>query len=342
MRKGKKFRKAALRQSCRERFLPPESAVGRRLFRGLRGANQGPGQQLDGGAVADIAPHQIKAGVKVDSHKTAKAQARRMGAFMDRCTYDADTHARRDECKPHRFQRDLLRDARLDSNRDAGGNDPVKSDTVKFAREAKYRIFGEFRNADLILVAQRVLGGHDNEAVKRPYPLGYQPRLTHIALNQRNVDLTTAQMMEHISSTSHDLDDDFYIIRDLAKGGESFTNETQLTRDAGHADTDSAGPARRIARQMCLGVRNAFKNEPSVLEQDFAGREQLGAARQAEKERRPDLFLQLMNSTGKSRLGNVKDICCPLKAALFRDSHKIMKSSKIQESLHNYNISHIS
>jgi hypothetical protein len=317
------------------RFTHQQSAAIGNALRPVRRVAYGLGQQFHSRVVAGFASDKVEARVKIYPHKAPEAQSIRMRPFMDRRAGYADAHTRGDQRKSNGFHRYFLNDTRLGSGCDASGNDLVERDSVKLARKAQNRIGGKVCHTDLGPLTQRMVGGHDDQAVESAYPFGNQPWLAHIALNQGEVYLAGAQMVKHIATAGHDLDDYFDIVRDCPKGLKGLADEAQLSGETGHAYPDGSRPPSRVTGQMRLGVRYTLKDWAGVAEQDFTRRQQLGTARQPQEKRQAKLFFQLMNAPGQSGLRDVEHIGRTLKATFFSNSNKIMEPSKIHIALHN-------
>ncbi len=309
------------------------AAIGNAL-RPFRGIAYGLGQQLHSWAVAGLAPDKVEARVKIYADKTPEAQPFRVRSFMDRRAGYADAHIGGDQRKSNSFHRNFLNDARLSSSCDASSHNLVERDSVKLTRKAQNRIGGKVGHADLSPLTQGMVRGHDDQAVESAYAFGNQPWLAHIALNHGEINLAAAQMVKHLATTVHDLDDHFDVIRDRPKSLKGLTDEAQLSGKAGHADPDGSRPPSRVTSQMRLGVRDTLKNWAGMPEQDFARRQQLGTARQPQKKRQAKFFFQFVNAPGQSGLSDVEHIGRTLKATFFRDSNKIMEPSKIHIALH--------
>ena len=291
-------------------------------------------QQLDRRSVARFAPDEVQARVKIYAHKRPETKPSRVRPFMDRCAGYADAHIRGYQRESNGFHRNFLNDARLSSSCDASSHNLVERDSVKLTRKAQNRVGRKVSHADLELIAQRMARGHDGQAVKRAYALGNQPRIAHISLNQGEVNLSGAQVLKHLATAGHDLDDYLDVIRHIAEGRERLTHEAQLSGKAGHADPDGSRPPSRVTGQMRLGVRDTLQNWAGMPEQYFARRQQLGTARQPQEKRQPKLFFQLMDSPGQGGLRDVEHIGRALKTTFLSNSNKIMKPSKIHTTLH--------
>ena len=309
------------------------AAIGNAL-RPFRGIAYGLGQQLHGWAVAGLAPDKVEARVKIYADKTPEAQAFRVRSFMDRRAGYADAHIRGDQRKSNSFHRNFLNDARLSSSCDASSHNLVERDSVKLTRKAQNWIGGKVSHADVSPLTQGMVRGHDDQAVESAYAFGNQPWLAHIALNHGEINLAAPQMVKHLATAGHDLDDYLDVIRHIAEGRERLTHEAQLSGKAGHADPDGSRPPSRVTGQMRLGVRDTLQNWAGMPEQYFARRQQLGTARQPQEKRQPKLFFQLMNAPGQSGLRDVEHIGRALKTTFLSNSNKIMKPSKIHTTLH--------